>query len=71
MISVKEQAKLVIDDMPEDVSIDEIIQELAFRIMIDQGLEDSDHNRIISDSQLEQEIEQWQRSIGHKKPRLA
>ncbi len=59
MISVKEQAKLVIDDMPEDVSIDEIIQELAFRIMIDQGLEDSDQNRIISDSQLEQEIEQW------------
>jgi hypothetical protein len=59
MISVKEQAKLVIDDMPEDVSIDEIIQELAFRIMIDKGLEDSDHNRIISDDQLEQEIEQW------------
>ena len=59
MISVKEQAKLAIDDMPEDVSIDEIIQELAFRIMIDQGLEDSDQNRIISDAQMEQEIEQW------------
>ena len=59
MISVKEQAKLAIDEMPEDVSIDEIIQELAFRLMIDQGLEDSDHNRIISDAQLDQEIEQW------------
>ena len=59
MIALKERAKLLIDDLPDDVSIDEILQELAFQLMIDRGIANSDENRVISDTQLESEIEQW------------
>jgi len=59
MVTVKERAKRVIDDMPDDVSIDEILQELAFQLMVERGIIDSDQNRVISDTQLASEIDQW------------
>jgi len=59
MVTVKERAKMVIDDMPDDVSIDEILQELAFQLMVERGIIDSDQNRVISDTQLASEIDQW------------
>lgn len=59
MTTVKERVKMVIDDMPDDVSFDEILQELAFQLMIDRGIADSDGNRVITDIQLESEIEAW------------
>ena len=59
METVKERAKFVIDELPDDVSIQEILQELAFQLMIDQGIIDSDENRVISDTQMESEIAQW------------
>ena len=59
MVTVKERAKMVIDDMPDDVSIDEILQELAFQLMVERGIIDSDLNRVISDTQLASEIDQW------------
>ena len=59
MMTVKERTKSMIDDMPDDVSIDEILKELAFQLMIDRGLEDSEQQRILSDAEMEHEIEQW------------
>ena len=59
MVTVKERAKMVIDDMPDDVSIDEILQELAFQLMVERGIIDSDQNRVIADTQLASEIDQW------------
>ena len=59
MVTVKERAKMVIEELPDDVSIDEILQELAFQLMIERGISDSEQNRVISDTQLESEIDQW------------
>ena len=59
MLTVKERVKVAIDEMPDDVSIDEILKELAFQLMIDRGILDSEQNRVISDAQLDSEIEQW------------
>jgi hypothetical protein len=59
MVTVKERAKMVIDEMPDDVSIDEILQELAFQLMVERGIMDSDQNRVIADTQLASEIDQW------------
>lgn len=58
-MTTKERVKLVIDDLPDDVSIDEILRELAFQLMIDRGVADSDQNRVISDREMQHEIEQW------------
>lgn len=59
MLTVKERVKVAIDEMPDDVSIDEILKELAFQLMIDRGILDSEQNRVIADTQLDHEIEQW------------
>lgn len=53
MMTVKERAKTMIDDMPDDVSIEEVLKELAFQPMIDCGLEDSEQQRILSDAEME------------------
>ena len=59
MLSIKESAKKIIDDLPDDVSYDELIRELLFKFMIERGLQDSQKNKIISDEELGKEIEKW------------
>ncbi|MGA1826092.1 MAG: addiction module protein [bacterium] len=60
MLSIKESAKKIIDDLPDDVTYDELIQELLFKRMIERGLRDSQENRVISDEELRKEIEkEW------------
>jgi hypothetical protein len=55
----KEFVQKTLDEMPDDVSVEEIIRELAFKRMIERGLQDSLNNRVISQQQLEQRIAQW------------
>ena len=57
MLSIKDSAKKIIDDLPDDVSYDELIRELLFKRMIERGLQDSQNNKIISDEELGKEIE--------------
>ena len=59
MLSIKDSAKKIIDDLPEDVSFDELIKELAFKRMIEKGLQESLKNKITPDEELEKEIEKW------------
>lgn len=59
MLSVKESAKKIIDDLPDDVSYDELIKELLFKHMVERGIQDSQKNRITSDEDLGKEIEKW------------
>lgn len=55
----KEFVQKTLDEMPDDVSVEEIIRELAFKRMIERGLQDSLNNRVISQQQLKQHIAQW------------
>jgi hypothetical protein len=59
MLSIKDGAKKIIDDLPDDVSYDELIKELVFKRMIERGIQDSQKNKIIPDEELEKEIEKW------------
>lgn len=59
MLSIKDSAKKIIDDLPDDVSYDELIKELLFNRMVKRGLQDSQKNKIISDEELGKEIEKW------------
>ena len=45
METIKERAKFVFDELSDDVSIQEILQELAFQLMIDQGIIDDDSTK--------------------------
>ena len=55
----KEFVQQTLNEMPDDVSVEEIIKELAFKRMIKRGAEDSLNNRITSQEQLEKQIIQW------------
>ena len=61
MTIAKLSAKKVIDSLPDDVSYDEILKELAFSRMIEKGLEDSKNGRTISNEEMKQKIKQWQK----------
>ncbi|MBI4651369.1 hypothetical protein HY745_08830 [Candidatus Desantisbacteria bacterium] len=55
MLSIKDSAKKIIDDLPDDVSYDELIKELLFKRMVERGVKDSQKNRITSDEDLGKE----------------
>lgn len=58
-MTVKDKMKEIIDNQPEDASYEEIIRELAFSRMIDQGLKDVHEERVISNKEMEQKIRSW------------
>jgi hypothetical protein len=59
MTAPKLEAKKIIDSLPEDISFDEILKELAFDRMIQRGLKDSKENKIISNQDMANIIKQW------------
>ncbi len=51
----------LIQDQPEDSSYDEIMRELAFERMVDQGLADSREGRVISNNEMLKKMDSWQK----------
>jgi hypothetical protein len=60
-VMAKKTAVKIIQSLPDDSSYDEILKELAFARMIEKGLDDSKNNRTISNEEMKQKIQQWQR----------
>ena len=61
MSTAKDQIIQVLINQPDDSTYDELLRELAFKRMIDKGLEDSKHGRTISNTDMESRIKQWQK----------
>ena len=59
MATAKEQITQLVQQQPDDSSYDEIIRELAFHLMIERGLKDSDEGRTISNEEMEARIITW------------
>ena len=52
MSTAKEELTKLVQEQPEDSTIEEIVRELAFRLMVVRGLADSDSGRVISDQEM-------------------
>lgn len=61
MSTAKEELARFIEGQPDDRSAEEIIRELAFHVMIQRGLADSDAGRVISDEEMGRRIRSWQK----------
>jgi hypothetical protein len=61
MSTVKEELTRLIQGQPEDSSREEIVRELAFHVMVERGLADSEAKRTISNEQMGQRIRSWQK----------
>ena len=61
MATVKDELTKLIQDQPDDSSYDEILRELAFNLMVQRGLRDSDEGRTISNEEMGRRIRSWQK----------
>lgn len=60
MSTVKEELTRLIQGQPDDSSREEIVRELAFHVMVERGLVDSDAKRTISNEEMAHRIRAWQ-----------
>lgn len=60
MATAKEQLAELLARQPDDSSYDELVRELAFSVMVQRGLADSDKDRVISDDAMRRRIRSWQ-----------
>jgi predicted transcriptional regulator len=61
MSTAKDQITEIIKRQPDDSSYDEIVRELAFELMVQRGLKDSDEGRTISNEEMQRRIKTWQK----------
>lgn len=61
MSKAKEELTKLIEEQPDDSSREEIVRELAFHVMVERGLADSDTGRVISNDEMARRIRSWQR----------
>lgn len=60
MSTAKDELTHLIEEQPEDSTREEIVRELAFHIMVQRGLADSDAKRVISNEEMARRIRSWQ-----------
>jgi hypothetical protein len=61
MSKAKEELTKLIEEQSKDSSREEIIRELAFHVMVERGLADSDAGRVISNDQMARRMRSWQK----------
>ena len=61
MSTAKEELTRLIQKQPEDSSPEEIVRELAFHVMVERGLADSDARRVVSNEEMARRIRSWQK----------
>ncbi len=61
MISIKKKLTKIIEEQPDDSTSEEILKELAFSVMIERGLSDSDARKTIENDEMLRRIKLWQK----------
>jgi hypothetical protein len=61
MSTAKDDLTRLIQEQPEDSSHDEIVRELAFHVMVQRGIADSDASRTVGNEALQHRIRTWQK----------
>ena len=59
MSTAKDELQSLLQSQPDDSSPEELIRELAFHLMIQRGLADSDSGQTISNDDLAHRIRSW------------
>jgi predicted transcriptional regulator len=55
----------IIEDMPDNVSLEDILYELYVHSEIEAALDDVRHGRTVSNEEVMDHISNWLRSAGH------
>ena len=62
--SQKQEAIKFIEALPDNVTTQDIIEELFFKQKVDEGLRDVAEGRTISHEELKARMAQWRKSAG-------
>ena len=60
----KQQALAIMESLPDDISLEELIYQLAFRAHIEEGLRDSAEGNTVPHETVERKVAEWRRSAG-------
>ncbi len=60
MSTAKDELTRIIQEQPDDSTHEEIVRELAFHLMVQRGIADSDAARTISNDEMLHRIRSWQ-----------
>jgi predicted transcriptional regulator len=55
----KDKVKQTVDRLPENFTIDQIIEELVILNRIEEGLKDIEEGRVFSTDQVKEELKSW------------
>jgi len=59
MIKEKDQVIEMIRTLPDDSTVDDIMEELYFRMQVDRGLKELDEGKGISHQDVRQKLAKW------------
>ena len=61
MSTAKEELTRLIQKQPDDSSSEDIVRELAFHVMVQRGLADSDAGGAVSNEEMGRRIRSWRK----------
>jgi len=59
MAGAKQQVIQMIQSLPEEVTVDDIISELYFKLQVDAGLKELDEGKGIPHEEIENRMSKW------------
>lgn len=59
MEGIKQQVIEMIKNLPDDVSVDDIMSELYFRLQVDAGLNELDEGKGVPHEEVEKRMSKW------------
>ena len=59
MSTAKDELTRIVQEQPEDSTPEEIVRKLAFRLVVERGLADSDAGKVISNEDMARRIRSW------------
>lgn len=59
MAEIKQQVIQIIQSLPDDVTLDDIMAELYFKLQVDAGLKELDDGKGIPHEEVEKRMSKW------------
>ena len=59
MSSVKEEIKKMLDDIPDDVTFEDVQYHIYVREKIERGLKDIEEGRVLTQEEVERRMSKW------------
>jgi len=64
-MSVKDESIKLIQELPDECTLSDIMAELYFKQKVEQGLKDIEEGRVVSHRDVRKRMAKWAESLGH------